>query len=231
MLKKLMQQMYQRAVALNADNIISLVLPNQIKNILDLGCGDGQWSLALAKKAGVKQIYGIEIIDEQIKKAKKNIKVIKSDLNADFPFEDNSFDLIHANQVIEHIADLDHFVKEIYRVLRKGGYAIISTENQCSWHNIMAMILGWQMFSLTNVSNKQTGIGNPLALHRGESGTFASSSWTHKTIMSLKGLKELFAIHNFREITAKGAGYYPLPSNFGNLDKNHSHFITIRAFK
>jgi ubiquinone/menaquinone biosynthesis C-methylase UbiE len=233
MLKKIMQKMYESSADLNKQNIISLILSQKNKpdiKMLDLGCDDGEWTLTLAERIGANCIYGIEIVDEQIQKAKKRgIKVTKSDLNAKFPFRKNYFDVIHANQVIEHVASLDRFVQEMYRILKPGGCVIVSTENQCSWHNILATILGWQMFSLTNVSAKISGIGNPLALHHGVNNM--PSSWTHKTIMSLKGLKELFALYNFSNITAKGAGYYPLPCSFGNIDKSHSHFITICGFK
>lgn len=133
--------------------------------------------------------------------------------------------MVHANQVIEHVADVDHFAQEVYRILKPGGHAIISTENASSWHNIFALLLGWQMFSLTNMSGKGGGIGNPFALHRGTAHEF--KSWTHKTIFSLRGLSEFFGMHGFEVIKSTGAGYYPFPALLGSLDKKHSHFITI----
>ncbi len=57
------------------------------------------------------------------------MRVSKSDLNGPLPFESNHFDLIHANQVIEHLHDVDTFMSEIFRVLAPGGMVIISTEN------------------------------------------------------------------------------------------------------
>jgi ubiquinone/menaquinone biosynthesis C-methylase UbiE len=44
-----------------------------------------------------------------------------ANLDEGWPFEDESFDLVHANQVIEHVGRLDHFVEETRRVLRPGG--------------------------------------------------------------------------------------------------------------
>ncbi|MFI3289008.1 MAG: class I SAM-dependent methyltransferase [Rikenellaceae bacterium] len=46
------------------------------------------------------------------------------------PFTDSSFDYVISFQVIEHIEDDSEFVSEIYRVLRDGGKAIISTPNR-----------------------------------------------------------------------------------------------------
>lgn len=52
--------------------------------------------------------------------------------------------------MIEHVSNVDLFVSEVFRVLKKGGHAVISTENGSSWHNVFAAAMGWQIFSLTN---------------------------------------------------------------------------------
>jgi 2-polyprenyl-3-methyl-5-hydroxy-6-metoxy-1,4-benzoquinol methylase len=89
------------------------------------------------------------------------VQVVISDLTDTFPFDNESFDLVHANQVIEHVSDVDHFLAETNRVLRVGGVALISTENGISWHNVFAATMGWQIFSLTNVSAQTRKVGNP----------------------------------------------------------------------
>lgn len=229
-LKNMMNNLYSEATILNRKNILYLLVKNEKAKLLDLGCNTGKFSLKLAKRIGTDKIYGIEIVEGKIKAAKKRgIKVIKSDLNKKFPIEDNFFDVVHTNQVIEHLTDVDNFVGEIFRVLKPGGIAIISTENGSSWCNIFAAIMGWQIFSLTNVSSKKAGIGNPLALLRNEKIEF--SSWTHKTIFNFRGLIELFQVFNFTVENIRGAGYFPLPNFFGNIDKRHCHFITLKVRK
>jgi len=229
-MKRILQQMWDTAVAVNKRNILSLISKNENARILDLGCSNGDWTISLANKLGTQHIAGIEIVDEDVRKSlNKGIDCLKSDLCDDFPFKENSFDVVHANQVIEHVSDIDHFIEEIYRVLKPNGYVIISTENGSSWCNIFAAIMGWQMFSLTNISSKSGGIGNPFALHRHKKGHL--SSWTHKTIFNYNGLKELFAVFKFGNISIKGAGYFPLPSCFGQVDVRHSHFITLKGYK
>lgn len=49
---------------------------------------------------------------------------VKADI-CDLPFEENSFDFILCNHVLEHIPDDEKAMKEIYRVLRLGGIAIL----------------------------------------------------------------------------------------------------------
>ena len=154
---------------------------------------------------------------------------MRSDLAHPLPLTANSFDLVHANQVIEHVPNVDLFLSEIVRALRPGGRVILSTENGSSWVNIGAAILGWQIFSLTNVSTKRLGIGNPFALHRGERDELAS--WTHKTIFNYRGLNELCAAYGLTRIRTLGAGYFPFPARLGRVDARHAHFITLTAEK
>jgi ubiquinone/menaquinone biosynthesis C-methylase UbiE len=230
LLKNYLISLFSKAMIYNKYNILTLIPSNPLYKFLDLGCDDGEWTMQIAKKLGTNQIYGIEIVEERIKIAKsRGIIVERSDLNNNFNFPDNMFDLVHANQVIEHIINPDIFVSEIYRILKPDGYAIISTENASSWHNIFAAIMGWQIFSLTNVSYKLKGLGNPLAIHQGNRDSLPS--WTHKIIFNYFGLISLFHAYKFKNICVKGSGYHPLPARFGNLDKRHCHFITIRVQK
>lgn len=85
-------------------------------------------------------------------------------MNKGIALENESIDVVFSNQVIEHLYETDKFISEIYRILKPGGYAVISTENLSSWHNIFALILGWQPFSLSNISSLRSSIGNPFGL-------------------------------------------------------------------
>lgn len=231
-LKKIMIKMWEKARQDNTDNIFSLLERNPQAKFLDLGCDTGKFTLELAKKVNTNNLYGVEIVDERIIEAKKNgIKVEKSDLNNKLPFDDNFFDVVHANQVIEHLVDVDIFAEEIYRVLKPNGYAVISTENLSSWHNIFALILGFQAFS-QHISAKKH-VGNICSPHHGED--LNLKSWTHVKIFTYKGLKEFFKINNFKMEKLKGSGYYPLPGFLSRIasktDPIHSHFITIKVRK
>lgn len=230
MVKSFLKNLFHQAVIHNRENILQFVRDRSPEKLLDLGCDDGEWTTQVATAAKAQQVSAIELIEERALLAKeKSIDVHVSDLGNRLPLGNNSFDLIHSNQVIEHVADVDLFTSEIYRVLKPGGYAVISTENGSSWHNIFASIMGWQTFSLTNMSNAAAGIGNPLALLRNEPIQFRT--WTHKVIFNYRGLIEFFQLHGFKDVEVKGAGYYPFPSAFAIWDPRHAHFITIRARK
>uniref|UniRef100_UPI0040470E8D class I SAM-dependent methyltransferase n=1 Tax=Flavobacterium sp. TaxID=239 RepID=UPI0040470E8D len=229
-MKKYIEQLYAGAVDLNRKNIRGLLDCDPNAHFLDLGCDDGKLTIDMAGKIGTKNISGVEIVDSRIQMAlAKGVQVKKFDLNGEFDFPTKSVDAVHANQVIEHLYDSDKFVGEIYRILKNGGYAVISTENASSWCNIFASIMGWQIFSLTNFSSKQHGIGNPFALHRDDSVGLAS--WNHVRIYNIRGLKEYFEAFGFKVEKIRGAGYFPLPASFGNIDKTHSHFMTFKLRK
>jgi len=230
-MKTMMATIFSAAVEYNHKNIIDLLEVNEQALFLDLGCDDGAFSLEIAQRIKAKNIYGVEVVPDRIKIAQeKGVKVKDFDLNGRFNFDNNFFDVVHANQVIEHLYNSDNFIDEIYRVLKPGGYAIISTENASSWCNIFASMLGWQIFSLTNFSQKKWAIGNPLALHNADSANHLNT-WGHVRVYNYRGLKEYFEVCNFNVEQVKGAGYFPLPKEFGNCDKRHSHFITFKIRK
>ncbi len=230
MIKIILEKMFEQAVGMNRDNILQLLEKNTRATLLDLGCDNGSLTLDLKRAIGTRRAYGVDIVTKRLREAsKKDIKTKKMDLNKRFTLKTNFFDVVHANQVIEHLYNSDLFLSEIYRILKPGGYAIISTENASSWCNIAASILGWQIFSLTNFSAKKRTIGNPFALHREESNLM--SSWQHVRIYNYRGLKEYPESFGFVVEKIVGAGYFPLPSSIASLDPMHAHFITMKIRK
>ena len=226
--------MYQRenAYEKNLRNILDLLDVNNKAKILDLGCDDGIWTLQMADKIKSKKIFGLDLIDKQIRKAVKNgIIATKGDLNKTFPYKDNTFDVVLANQVIEHVVDTDLFTSEIFRILKKGGYAVISTENLASWHNIFSLMLGFMPFSLTNTSSKTGALGNPMDKHHSEKFDWIANTWQHQRVFTTKGWSHLFKLFGFSIETILGAGYYPFGNLFSSIDVNHSAFITFKIKK
>ncbi len=230
MLKPFFTRMYEHAAEMNRQNLVDLVRRAGGQSLLDLGCDDGVWTRRLAEAVGATDVHGVELVETQAEKARANgIRVHTIDLNQPLSLPSDAFDVVHANQVIEHVSNVDLFVSEVYRVLKPGGHAVISTENGSSWHNVFAAAMGWQIFSLTNVSSRKAGLGNPFAIQRG-SDPF-TGTWTHKTIFNYRGLIEMFEVHGFTDVRIAGAGYFPLPAFLGRLDPRHSAFITVMGVR
>lgn len=232
MLNKYFEKLIVRSSAKNIKNIISFAENNTGANLLDLGCDDGYLTERLSGAIGCNSRYGVEISPERSAMAEqKGIKIYNTDLNSKLPFESNFFDVVLSNQVVEHLYNTDLFLSEILRVLRPGGYAIISTENLSSWHNIFALVLGFQPFSMANFSVKGT-IGNPLSLWNNKTSENSSlASWQHIKLFSYFGLKDLVQKHGFTVEGIKTAGYYPLPFDLSTIEKLHGHWITLKLRK
>jgi SAM-dependent methyltransferase len=222
--------MFETAAALNIENIkaaLRQVAPAE--TLVDLGSDDGALTLEFAEAAGATRVVGVEVVAERAELARaRGIEVVVASLNDPVPIDAETADVVVSNQVIEHLFDTDRFVDEAYRILRPGGTAIVSTENLASWHNIGPLFFGWQPFSLTNVSSRSGGLGNPIAVHRGA--TFAKP-WEHLRVFAYRALRELFELHGFTVEDVLGAGYYPLPAPVGRRLPRHAAFMTIVARK
>lgn len=220
---------FERAMHDNVTNLASLLFPAPERpTFVDLGCDDGELTQVLAAILGTDDVHGVEIVAERAEHARsRGVEVRLADLNEPFPYAACTFDVAVSHQVIEHLIDLDNFASELYRILRPGGFALVSTENLASWHNIAALTLGWQPFSLTNLSRTVLGVGNPLSLHRNESALPAS--WRHVHVLASRGLTELLAAHGFEVEVLLGAGYYPLPARLSRWDFRHAVFLTTRV--
>ena len=64
------------------------------------------------------------------------------DLEQPFKIKSASVDLVIALEIIEHLFDTDHFLSEINRVLKPGGYLILSTPNLASLTNRLKLLFG-----------------------------------------------------------------------------------------
>jgi SAM-dependent methyltransferase len=97
----------------------------QTLDILDIGCGAGNMIHHLAPYGRVR---GIEVDPRPVKIAQqRGYDVRLGDATQQIPFPDQSFDLVTALDVIEHVDADENILREAFRVLRPGGRVLITT--------------------------------------------------------------------------------------------------------
>ncbi len=136
--------------------------------VLEIGCGLGTDGAQFAK-AGA-DYTGVDLTDAAIELAKKRFDLFN--LSGKFQtadaekldFADDSFDLVYSHGVLHHTPDTESAVKEIYRVLRPGGRAVVMLYHRDSYNyrvNISllrragAQLLRWE--SGVNLVHRLTG--------------------------------------------------------------------------
>jgi ubiquinone/menaquinone biosynthesis C-methylase UbiE len=148
---------------------------------LDLGCGEGVFTAMLAE-AGTA-VVGVDVAEAALRRARSRHPSLSfriAPIDGPLPFEDNSFDLVWASEVIEHIADTAAWLSEVRRVLAPGGRLSITTPS----HGRLAVLLH-------GVERYSEPLGDHLHLY---------------TKRSLSGLLREFG---FGDVEVRGAGGLP----------------------
>lgn len=99
-------------------------------DLLEIGCGEGRGVELLAPLAkSYSAIDKIAEIEATIRKKYPAVHFYNMNVPPFTGIADESMDTVVTFQVIEHIQDDQYFLKEIHRVLRPGGIAVVSTPN------------------------------------------------------------------------------------------------------
>jgi SAM-dependent methyltransferase len=129
------------------DKVLQLVLP-LVKlgiRVADIGAGEGFFSQLLGEhvksKLGLEPaevITACDIFPEYFRYPE--VSCLKISLDGRLPYDDESIDIACSLEVIEHVEDQFAFTRELHRILRPGGLAIISTPNVLNlnsrWRNM-----------------------------------------------------------------------------------------------
>lgn len=108
--------------------VTSLLKDYEVKRVLDIGCGTGETLIYIKKMYPQSKVYGIDSSRKAVGYARsRGLKNIHHADATKLPFPSSSFDTVLLLDVMEHIKDDELVMKELKRVLKKSGVAIITT--------------------------------------------------------------------------------------------------------
>lgn len=120
--------------------ILNLLHPEKNKRLLDIGCGSG-WLLREAERLSLKT-YGIDISCEAVKRAKANAPNSEVSVGdgEKLPWPANYFDYVSSLGSLEHYISPEKGVREIQRILRPDGIAVIMLPNAYQFGEIFKVL-------------------------------------------------------------------------------------------
>lgn len=114
--------------------IRALPLPENAR-VLEIGCGTGQHSAALAQLYPGWDITATDNSEDSVHEAGELMKVNTLSVQVqhadllELPFHDSTFDLVFGDHVIAHVPDIDIALRECARVTKLGGYVVVNAAN------------------------------------------------------------------------------------------------------
>ena len=121
--------------------------------MLDVGCGGGFTIRRLLKRSEGSMVYGIDISEESVAKAKKvNAEVLDKQVFVTLgsaeklPYEDGKFNLVTAVETVYFWPNLPNCLQEVRRVLKSGGKFAILVEvvnSDSKWTNVVEGITAY----------------------------------------------------------------------------------------
>lgn len=181
--------------------IISLATGLGPTSLLDLGCGRG-FLLDRLADAGLTGLSGMDVYDDV---DSTRWSYARGDITQTLPFESSGFDCVIAGEIIEHVPDPDHLLREIRRVLVPGGTLIMSTPNIVSWANRVLVPLGVQ--PLGTETSSEVALGRRLrVLGQG------NQVQGHLKIFTSRALTEILERYGYTVLHREGVpAFFPKP--------------------
>lgn len=192
-------------------NILSSLDPVP-RMVLDNGCGTGFFANEVKKLYPQAKVYGIDISPKGIsvgKKAFKTINLQVADSEKRLPFPSNHFDLVISGEHIEHLRDTDRYIREINRVLKKGGVLLLTTPNLGFWLSRLFLLFGKQPMFLEPSLEKTFPIFTFLGKTFPYDLEFPPAG--HLRLYTLDMLKKFIKYYGFKVETVQGAKILSIP--------------------
>lgn len=137
-----------------AENSAAYLLPHLVPGmrLLDVGCGPGTITIDLATRLAPGEVIGVDSVEEPLVEARRaagsagvaNVSFRVAEGMA-LPFDDGTFDVVHAHQVLQHVPDPVGMLREMRRVCRPGGLVAARDSDYAAfaWHPAVPALDEW----------------------------------------------------------------------------------------
>ena len=173
---------------------LALLEPAPQGAMLDVGCATGVVTRLMADKALVSRVVGVDFAPVV---TAVETRAVNLDSDEQLPFPDATFDVVTCLETLEHVHDTDHLVREIRRVLKNDGYAVLSVPRIDGLLTVTMLALGLQPPAIECSLVRR--YGSP------ETGTRVSGHVSHFTRRSLE---QLVVAQGFRVDAFEQASIY-----------------------
>jgi SAM-dependent methyltransferase len=120
--------------------------------VLDIGCGKAQFlfditeALKAKHQAKISRVAVVDLVRAEgslLDQISPKPEFYQQSVDGQkLPFTDASFDFVSCNHVLEHIFETEKFLRDIRRVVKPDGLAVISVPNCAAWMNRIAFLFG-----------------------------------------------------------------------------------------
>jgi len=200
---------------------------------LDIGCGNGYY-LYGAKAAGF-EAFGVEKDKSSAESAEANygVKIFSRDLE-DCGFPDEFFDIIKMRHVIEHLRYPNEYLREVYRILKRGGVLIVETPNTGSLETIPRLYF-LDAFKKLKIYMPQLSLRRKLFLSLRREWKFTDPP-RHLYGFSKANMERLLSANGFLCLKTQTAAmgdklYFPISDGFRNFLRNNEKEARKRLYK
>lgn len=127
--------------------------------LIDLGCGMGALTAYAGRRLGIDDLIGVDHDHGRLEiAARRGIRGLQLDLNAELvPLPPGKAGVVTSFGLLAYLKLYDNTLGEAHRLLRDGGWLLVSMPNLASWGNRLALLLGYQPHAVAVSRHRQAG--------------------------------------------------------------------------
>ncbi|GMA25347.1 hypothetical protein GCM10025864_31060 [Luteimicrobium album] len=166
-----------------AANSAAYLVPHLARgnSLLDVGCGPATLTVDLARYVAPGRVVGVDASEKVLEAARalgensglENVEFAHANAY-ELPFDDDTFDVVHAHQLLQHLSDPVAALREMHRVAKPGGLVAVrdADYSAMTWYPENAGLTEWNELyhEVTSAYGYQADAGRRLLAWVQESG-------------------------------------------------------------